>query len=124
MIAQVSDFEGKYTLANTSEGYIDALIQQAIDEYEPQLLTELLGSVLYESLTEGLAEDPVLQKWTDLSNKVKKSILCYVYWFYTRENTTATTGNGEVKPNNANSTVTTPNTKVYDRWNEMVKNFC
>jgi hypothetical protein len=122
MIVQVSDFQGKYTLANTTESYVDEIIQLAIDEYEPELLEELLGSVLYQSLIEGLEDDPVEQKWADLATKVKKSIMCYVYWFYIRDNSTFTTGTGEVRPSNQNSDVVSPNTKTYDRWNEMVKN--
>ena len=120
-IVQPSDFEGKYTLANTSEAYIDALIQLAIDEYEPTMLTDLLGAELYADFIAGLAQDPVLPKWTALQAKVFKSILCYVYYMYMRDNATSTTGNGETNAKTANAEQTTPIDKMMDRWNEGVK---
>lgn len=121
-IVQPSDFEGKFTLANTTEQYIMDLIQLCIDEREPEMLTKLLGAELYADLLAGLAVTPTPDtKWTTLRDKVFKSIKAYVYWFYMRENATSTTGNGETNAKTANADQTTPIDKMVDRWNEGVK---
>lgn len=116
-IVQPSDFKGKYTLANTSETYVIQLIQDCIDEKEPELLTLLLGAELYSDLKAGTGDI-----WVSLKDQVKKSIICYVYWWYRRDNVTQNTGTGEVISSNANSTVISPIQKMVDRWNEMVDN--
>jgi hypothetical protein len=107
-----NNFEGKFTIANITEQYVSDNVQLCIDDYEPKLLTYLLGEDLYNELLAGL----------ELLNKVIPSIKCYVYWKYQEENATQTTGTGETNNNNQNSTQTSPIKKMVDRWNEMVVN--
>jgi|SRR5215217_188880 len=101
-------------------------VRDFIKVYEPQFLTLLLGKDLYKDFTDGLALDPVPQKWQDLKallidTDLKVSpIANYVYWFYMKNSNTRTGGIGEVKPNAENAqTVNNLDKRVYV-WNEMV----
>lgn len=124
MITSASDFIGEYNIPNRSDPQTAELINGFIDKYEPQLLTELLGADLYTLLKEGLLEDPVLDKWTALSDKVKVSIICYVYYYYRIDNVTSFSGTGEIASVNENSKIVSGDAKMVARWNEMVDNNC
>lgn len=62
------------------------------------------------------------QKWIDLKDQVKVSIICYVYYYFRRDNATLFTGIGEAISKAENAIMVSPIVKMVDRWNEMVKN--
>ena len=55
-IASPIDFTGEVNIPNSDDAYtgVAATVQSLIDEYEPQLLTELLGETLYAEMIAGL----------------------------------------------------------------------
>lgn len=123
-IISASDFsEGRASIPNWSDPVTAANIDQFVTDYEPELLTLLLGADLYAQLLSGLALDPIPAKWVALRDKVKPSIIPYVYWYYRRDAISSFAGvGGEVIPSNENATLGSPVIKMIDRWNEMVKN--
>jgi len=121
-IISPSSFVQEYSIPNRSEPMTAEAIQWYIDKYEPLLLTELLGDSLYTLLKAGLVADPVLAKWTNLSDKCKTSIIGFVYWHYRFSNTTQTGNIGETAPNAENADIVTPLEKMIPIWNEMVGN--
>lgn len=97
-----------------------------INKYETRYLKELLGDDLYNSFIAGLAEEPVLPKWTALlnqlvNNETKESpIANYIYYYYSRNKATETVGIGEMKPNTENGSMASAVQKQVRAWNEMV----
>lgn len=61
-----SYFFGDLEVAQKSQSTVEAALQWFIDEYEPKLLTELLGYELYRDFKAGLQVDPIADKWLDL----------------------------------------------------------
>lgn len=59
-------FFGDLEVAQKSDPAVSAGLQWFIDEFEPELLTDLLGYELYRDFQAGLQQDPIPQKWLDL----------------------------------------------------------
>jgi hypothetical protein len=55
-IINPADFTGEVNIPNSDDAYtgVSATVQSLIDEYEPELLTEILGATLYAELLAGL----------------------------------------------------------------------
>lgn len=119
-IATPADFIGEQNIPNTDEPAVIEKLQWFIDEYEPQLLEVLLGSVLYADYLAGIALDPIDEKWTDLQERVKRSIVCYVYYYFMNDNITYNSGVGNVKAKAENAISVQSWDKMVKSWNTMV----
>lgn len=115
-----ADFIGEQNIPNTDELPTSNKVQWFIDEYEPQLLEVLFGSVLYAEYLAGILLDPIDQKWLDLQAKAKRSIVCYVYFYYMADNITYNSGVGNVKPAAENAVNAQSWDKMVKAWNTMV----
>lgn len=122
-IASPSDFSGEVNIPNSDDTYtgIGQAVQSLIDEYEPILLTELLGEDTYTELKEGLLIDPIPEKWETLRDKVKPIILKYVYYQYLDSNITLTTGIGEQATTTEAGNRASAWGKQVKQWNLMVR---
>lgn len=111
-------------------------LQLMIDEKEPEVLTKLLGYSLYKAFTEGLAEDPIDQRWIKLKDGaeytdqrgnlqkylgIKPIITRFVYYWNIRQKETNTTGIGESKNTAENAVRSNSSQKQATAWNDMVK---
>ena len=111
-----------------------------IDEYEPELMLDLLGLNLYQTylsnpstqrfveLTNGtlyITKTGEHKKWKGLKNTIgsnKYSLIAYyVYFYITRNTATITTGIGEVLNKTDNANRVSPINKQVDAWNKMVR---
>lgn len=115
-----ADFIGEQNIPNTDEETTAGKLQWFIDEYEPQLLEVLLGSVLYADYLAGVLIDPLPQKWADLQQMVKRPIVCYVYYYFMNDNITYTSGQGASKPKSENAVGVQSWDKMVKAWNTMV----
>lgn len=123
-IASPTDFTGEVNIPNADDAYngVAATVQSLIDEYEPQLLTELLGDALYTELKNGLAVLPTPDaKWVALRDKVKPLILKYVYFYYLEANIVQTTGIGAQATTSEAGNRASAWGKQVKEWNKMVK---
>lgn len=125
-IITYTDFKGEQNIAGLSNKGTQESLQLFIDEYEPKFLKSLLGNALAEEFITGLAGsgDPVVidPVWVSLRDMpaLKTMLVCYVYYWYVRDAVTLTTGTGETKPANENSTVVSSVNKQVKAWNKMV----
>jgi len=115
-------------IENTLDG-VGAELDSFIEKYEPEFLFKILGEDLFHEFLIGLTDEPVEQKWIDLSDKLKNAfgsdlpghcpIAKYVFWHYIRERSTRSTAIGNVIPNAENATPTTWWPKTVRVWNDM-----
>ena len=103
--------------------------------YQKEILVKLFGFDLYTTFEAGLLEDPILQKWTDLKNGstylvneikkenpgLKKLVANYVYCKWLTINYEQLTGLGSINSNSENATIISPENKIVNAWNEMIK---
>lgn len=122
-IASPIDFTGEVNIPNSDDAYtgVQATVQSLIDEYEPQLLTELLGEELYTEFKAGLLIDPIPEKWVTLRDKVKPMILKYVYFYYLEANIVQTTGIGAQATTSEAGNRASAWGKQVKEWNKMVR---
>ena len=116
-----ADFIGEQNIPNVDEPSVLERVQWCIDEYEPMLLEALFGSVLYADYTAGILLDPIPQKWIDLQAKVKRPIICFVYYYYMNDNISYNSGVGNVKAKTENATSVSSWDKMIKSWNTMVR---
>lgn len=142
MIIDSTYFKGPLTLAQLGQQSVEDNLNIFIEQYEPEFLSKSLGYALSQSLIEGIdvGSGDIEQKWLDLLNGVQftntagrarkwigfasevfSPIAAYVYWYFQRDKATNTTGSGEVKAQNENSSTVSPANKMNNAWNEMVK---
>lgn len=120
-IVTPADFIGEQNIPNTDEAPTAEKVEWFIDEYEPQLLEVLFGSVLYADYLAGIALDPIDIKWTSLQDKAKRAIVCYVYYYFINDNITYNSGVGNVKAKAENAASAQSWDKMVKAWNTMVK---
>ena len=120
MIITPDIFEGEITLGQVESLSVKSSINWFINKYEPELLNKVLGKKLATELTEGLEADPIEDKWIALRDIMKPIIANYVYTMYQRNNTTSTTGSGEVKSKAETADRISPLSKIVRARNEMV----
>lgn len=137
-----SFFYGDLSIAQVSDSAVVSGLNWHISEREPELLTALLGYQLYKEYLAGIGANTqkykdirdgkeytnrvgVLTKWRGLKFTVetaKKSLIAnYVYFHYSRNMVTQTTGTGEKTADNKNATAASSVLKLVRAWNEMVK---
>lgn len=121
MIIDASVFVGEISIAGTDSDVTSANLDAFIAKYEPKVLRMLLGPVLYGELVAGLADEPILEKWSDLKSTVTPIIANYVYYWYIRDQVTQTTGVGNVKPSTENGNISGDGLKQVRAWNEMAE---
>ena len=130
-LVNVSDFIGRYTIAQTEQPNVAAVVQQYIDRYETEYLKKVLGVTMYINYKAGItASNPIYTALRDGDNYtdyygetmfyegLKQPILNYIYFHYLRDNVTFTTGSGEkeIQKGHAVSSIE----KQVRAWNEMV----
>lgn len=71
MLIDRTYFVGELNIPNTSQAAIGSQADLFIEQYEDQLLTEVLGYSFYKSFKAGMQEVPVAQKWTDIIEGVE-----------------------------------------------------
>jgi hypothetical protein len=120
-IVNPDDFVGEINIANTDETAVIARVNWFIAKYEAKFLEEYLGEELSTAFLEGLAADPIEEKWATLRDKLKPAIADYIYYFYSNDSITYTSGQGDKKPQSENATNASSWSKMVRAWNEMVK---
>lgn len=145
-----SYFVGPINIPNTNKTEVSERLQWFIDEYEAELLEEILGYELYKEFSEGITDfdpdgsNPTIEgRWLSLleggeyvwNGRLKKFngllyekgdtklslIANYVYWNWIRDQHTQTVGLGEVKATAENAENTNPAFKLIKAWNDMSK---
>lgn len=141
-----SYFYGPIAVAQITQPEVLLELNLYIAKYEPQVLTCLLGAALYAELLDAIAGDANLvaggnakykairdgvlvytdlygqrNSWIGLTNASKSSpIANFVYFYYSRDHVTATTGTGEKVGDAENSTSVSSVNKQVHAWNELV----
>lgn len=127
-------FIGELNIPNTDRPSVSEALMHFIAVREKELLTDLLG---YEAYKDFLA-NPATQKWLDLKNGKEYTIndklykweglieannqsliACYVYYWWTRNAVSVSTGIGETKPLSENAVSASPADKMVKAWNMM-----
>lgn len=97
-----------------------------IAKYERKFLVDLLGVKLYRAFMDGLQSGDVKREWVELKAMLVDEtchlspIANYVYYWFTRNRITESTGVGEVVGQVNNATVVSPAEKMVLAWNLMV----
>lgn len=132
-------FHTNINIPNLDSSYISENLNNFIIEYEPEILLYLLGLNLYNTyianptdsrfivLTNGITYTTTTgeqKKWRGLKTVIgsnKYSLIAYyVYYFYTRNEVTNTTGVGEAINKTSNATRVSPIQKQTLVWNKML----
>jgi hypothetical protein len=71
MLIDRTYFVGELNIPNTNQAAIGSQVDLFIEQYEDQLLNEVLGYSLYKAFKAGMQEVTVDQKWTDLIEGVE-----------------------------------------------------
>jgi len=114
-------------------------ITQCIKTYEPEILKAVLGFDLYKNYLIGLAENPILSKWTDLQNGKdfqvdsiwynwrgflntnKESIIAFYVWLkFVQTDGSYISGAGIKQTESENSTVDNTYRLLTINYNKMV----
>lgn len=124
-------FTGQINISNvdpnitTEEGNYSQLVA-FIDDYEPELMSKVIGKQLYDALIVGLSETTVEARWTALAAKLrdttskKSPIANYIYVNLWDVNQRQTTQSGDVVMTGT-GIIPDANTAKIDRiWNQMV----
>lgn len=146
MTIDTTYFYGPLSIAQLSQAAVRSTVQAFINEYEAQLLHQLLGPELYLAYKSGITG--AVQKYIDIrdgkeyTNKAgqqvkwcglaftegtapyetKLSLIAnYVYFHYRADNATQTTGTGEKNAEAKNATEASPRRKMVKAWNQMVE---
>lgn len=123
----------------TNKDHLQDVIQQAIDQYEKEILISLLGYKLYnlmlaspdvepyKSLIEGAEFDLTFEgeeqtlKWEGFKNSARESLCAYyTYYYYQKRTFVHNSGVGTVKAKAANAGVVSPYPKMVQAWNNMI----
>lgn len=136
MLIDKSYFFGDISIGQLSEQSVQDSLELFIKQYEPELLTRLLGYETYKQIgdndqkwkdlkegTEYTNYDGKAAKWNGLyDNTTKISVIAYyVYCQYMENQLTATGGAGEGKVQMQNAIAVTNGRKIRKAWNLMVK---
>lgn len=126
----------------TDKGAIATDLQQAIDQYEPEILKAALGYRIYKEVIKTGAElvepykslvqgaefelevdgELMLMKWEGLVNAQKKSFIAnYVYYNYIKREYIKPSQVGTNKPTAKNAVMVSPYPKMVQAWNSMVE---
>lgn len=146
MLIDNTYFKGDIHIAGANGSDIQSKIDLFIDKYETEYLQLILGYDFYQLFMDGLAENTVADRWTELltgdtftdcngntrkwyglqqdvaATAVNRSpIAQYVFFYYSRHNATVTTASGEVGVRWEKSVGVSPADKQIKAWNDMVE---
>lgn len=134
-------FVGEINIPNIAPSQTDAdALELFINQYEPQLLSEVLGYTLAKDLLTGFNAGATSGALYDLWNGAEFTdkhgranvwpgfltvgwslIACYIYCKWQEDSASHTTGVGEKVSNSANATNLVVSGKMSKAWNRMVK---
>lgn len=136
-------FFGKLSLPQTGNTEGRSIVQQFIDQYEPEYLKRAMGYELWKAFTDGIessGETPADERWRDLTDGAEfeyndrtykwngfdpvdklSPIANYVYYRYMEDRASANTLVGTVVQNVDNNTRVNALRKMVDAWNDMVE---
>lgn len=123
-------FIGEINIPNVDQPSVLENLNLFIKKYEKRFLILLLGDTVYDDFINGLSEDPIPVKWSELRDRLINSedkespIANYVYYWYMRDQSTTSTGIGETKPNAENASIVRSSDKQVRGWNEMSDWIC
>lgn len=139
MLIDSTYFIGQLNIPNKDQLPIQALLNEVIEQREPEYLQGLLGYGFYKEIKEAEESSVYDQKWVDLfegveytvDGKLRKwqglakanqisPIACYVYLHYLNKTETITTGVGEVRADAENASIGWAVRKKVEAWNKMV----
>lgn len=139
MLIDSTYFVGELNIPNKNQPPIQALLNDLIEQREPEYLQGLLGYGFYKEIKEAVESSSTDQKWIDLFSGTEYTVnsktrfwpglasedsispvACYVYLYYLEKTETITMGVGEVKPDAENSSVGWAVKKKVRAWNQMV----
>jgi hypothetical protein len=136
-IINVTFFKSEIALPQLSSPAVQENVNRYINTYEPAFLNEVLGYEFATAFVDGLAEDPVLQKWTDLKDGalfiepstnqqtkwpgISNSIAYYVYYHLRKDDSVTTTSAGDSVSRAENASMVSSARKMTIAWNQMVK---
>jgi hypothetical protein len=125
MILNPSYFEGELTIAQAVSEFAETTaLQWFINKYEPVFYRAVIGEKLYRQMIDGTGDadndSEESLKWLELADKTAPLAAMFVYYFYTKNNNTQTTGTGEFASLSESGERKSPWTKRMDVWNEMV----
>lgn len=102
-----------------------AKVNRLIDLYEKDYLIKLLGEDLYDQFVTDLGTS---EAWaTGLRDELRDTTLrvspiaYYMYYFWLRESATYVTSGGQAEPKNKNSLNSSPNLRMVEAYNRMVR---
>lgn len=136
MIIDASYFYGQLSIPQITDAAVIANLNWFINEYEPKLLTNLLGYELYKFTVDNPSDADVLKlingtdygdnkHWNGLkfgTSPLKKSLIAnYVYYWWMRNNMSQTTIGGEKESKAENAIGSSPRYKMVRAWNDMVE---
>ena len=125
-LTDIAYFQAELQLPNTDQQAGQDYYKMFIDQYEAEYFNLLLGPALYKQFTDGLAVDPIDQKWTDLKNQlyvVRDSakispVANFIYFYIVRRGTYTNSGTGLVQNKNENSTPVSTLIECSRAWNK------
>ena len=127
MLIDSSYFVGEYEITNiTGSAAVVAgnvtKLNSFIAKYEPEYMTALLGTTLYDEFTAGLLVVPIADKWTVLQTKLisNTGITAYVWNRYWTVEETKTSSLGQLLSKAENAQVVSSNTKLVRSWNDAM----
>lgn len=126
MIIDSTYFIGEINIAQLGQPHVVENLQIFIDKYEKKYLQKVLGKELTDLFLAGLKENPVIERWTNLLDKLQSDdkispIANFIYYHYCLSEHTFRGGYGDQLPKAENSEVITPNYKIVKAWNEMIE---
>lgn len=116
--------------STTGQGFIinsvtNKTVQEFINKYEAEFLRKLLGKELRNAFLKGLKTQPADKLWEtlrelliDTENRISP-IANYVYYWYKRDETTFSTGIGDVKPTQSDAINSNSSRKMVKAYNDM-----
>ena len=131
----ISDFETYPINIAPDNDFGNDNLTDVITVYQPEILTNLLGAVLYNQFeNDCIGIVPQTQRFIDLLNGktyvkngftlnyfgLKNMLVGFTYFIYTRLNTSFSTQTGEVKPNNQNSNPADIRLKCVNAYNYAI----
>jgi hypothetical protein len=139
-IIDTTVFFGELSIAQITDAAVASTINRLINQYEPEVLADLLGY----TLSQGVLTTPPVGRFADLvngkeytnkhgepvkwrgikeaigENQYRSLVANYVYVKHMVNNWSVTTGTGEKKGKAENATDDSPRLKIARAWNEMV----
>jgi len=144
-LIDASYFTGELDIPNTGEPAVLADLNRAIEQFEYEVLVDLLGYRLYKQFIDGLDQPAPEQKWKDLRdgaefsfefcdvtvttkweglvNQAKRSLIAY-YVFYKKLNidmVSAAGVGGVVQTLTENAEMVSPVNVLVRTWNKMLR---